>query len=202
MSMKHIVFDLGHVLIDWHPERAFEAHFASPEEARDWMAQIGFHDWNRAQDGGRPLSDGLAAMRDRFGKAADPLLDYTPNFARTIAQPMPGTWQIAEDLKAAGHRMFAITNWSADNWPAAQRLYPRLQTMFEDIVVSGNEKLLKPDPAIYHRLFRRNDLRAADCIFIDDSPANVAGAEAVGMDAIHFTGAEALQNALAERGIR
>lgn len=200
--MKHIVFDLGHVLIDWQPELALRAHFPDPDMARDWMAQIDFHDWNRTQDGGRPLHEGLQAMRDGFGALADPLADYTPNFDRTIARPMPGTWQIAEDLKVAGHRMFAITNWSADNWPAAQRLYPRLNTMFEDIVVSGIERLLKPETAIYHCLLRRNDLKAVDCIFIDDSPANVAGAEAVGMDAILFTDAAALRDALTKRGIR
>ncbi|TRW95529.1 HAD family phosphatase [Paracoccus sp. M683] len=199
--MPHIVFDLGWVLIGWQPEVAFADHFPDPQAARDWLEQIDFHDWNRTQDGGRSLADGLAAAHARFGDLATPLAAYPAGFAATIAEPMPGTWQIAEALKSAGHRMFAITNWSADNWPAATRLYPRLTTLFEDIVVSGQEKLLKPDPAIYLTLTDRNGIAPTDCLFIDDSATNVDGARAVGMDAIHFTGATALAEALHQRGI-
>lgn len=200
--MKHVVFDLGQVLINWHPERAFSDHFDSDEATRDWMNRIGFHDWNRQQDGGRSIEDGLAVIRARHGDLAAPLADYTPRFPATITEPVPGSWEIAEALKSAGHRLFAITNWSADNWPAALAGWPRLATLFEDIVVSGIEGLLKPDAAIYLALTARNGISPQDCVFIDDSPANVDGARAVGMGAIHFTVAEALRAALAGHGIR
>lgn len=201
MPLPHIVFDLGWVLIGWQPEVAFKDHFPDPQDARDWLKRIDFHDWNRTQDGGRSLADGLAVARERFGDLAEPLAAYPAGFPATIAEPMPGTWEIAEALKAAGHRLFAITNWSADNWPAAMRLYPRLSGLFEDIVVSGQEKMLKPDAEIYLTLTNRNDIAPADCIFIDDSAANVEGARAVGMDGIHFTDAPALAQALRDRGI-
>lgn len=198
---KHIIFDLGMVLIQWHPEIAFAKHFPEPQAARDWMARIGFQQWNYLQDGGRSLAEGLAAARAAHGNVAAPLDDYTADFPATIRQPVPGSWEIAETLKSGGHRLFALTNWSADNWPAAIRVYPRLTTLFEDILVSGQEKLLKPDPAIYLALTGRNGIPPEDCIFIDDSPANVQGARKVGMDAIHFTDAPALQAALKERDI-
>lgn len=201
MSKPHIVFDLGQVLIGWIPERAFAAHFNDPAEARDWMRKIGFHDWNYLQDGGRSFADGLAAARAAHGDLAAPLEGYTAGFPVTIRDPVPGSWELAEALKAGGHRLFAITNWSADNWPAAIATYPRLTSLFEDIVVSGHEKLLKPQAEIYLTLTRRNDLSPADCIFIDDSLANIDGARAVGMDAIHFTDATALTCALTERGV-
>ena len=114
---------------------------------------------------------------------------------------MPGTWEIAEALLARGVPLYAITNWSAETWPHAVALYPRLETIFNDIVVSGQVKQLKPAAAIYRLLMDRNGLEAKDCIFIDDSMANVEGARAVGMDAIHFTGAEALGRELAARGL-
>ena len=199
--LKHIVFDLGQVLIDWFPERAFTGYFTDPASARDWMERVDFHGWNYLQDGGRPLADGLAQARRVHGDAAAPLEDYTANFPLTIQDPVPGSWEIVEALRSTGHRLFAITNWSRDNWPAALARYPQLETLFEDIVVSGIEGLLKPQPGIYHALLERNGIDAQDCIFIDDSPANVAGAKAVGMDAIHFTGADALRLALRESGI-
>lgn len=199
--MKHIVFDLGAVLIQWDPVHAFSDHFDDHASTRDWLDQIGFHDWNRSQDGGRSIADGLAIAHETHGDLADPLQSYTGRFADTITEPVPGAWEIAEDLKASGHRLFAITNWSADNWPPAIQLYPRLTTIFEDIVISGVEGMLKPDAAIYQRLFDRNGIDPRDCIFIDDSKANVEGARAVGMDAIHFTTAPALRDELKQRGI-
>lgn len=199
--MKHVVFDLGQVLISWHPEAAFAGRFADDDAIRDWMAWIGFHDWNRQQDAGRSLAEGLAEIRAAHGAVAGPIDQYADRFGETIRDAVPGSWQIAEALKARGHRLFAITNWSADNWPAARAAYPRLDGLFEDIVVSGIERLLKPDPAIYLTLTSRNGIAAEDCIFIDDSPANVAGAVAVGMDAILFTDAPALAAALRLRGI-
>ncbi|MBU3030189.1 HAD family hydrolase [Paracoccus marinaquae] len=199
--MKHIVFDLGQVLIHWAPERAFDGHFESPEALRDWMTRIGFHDWNRLQDGGRSLRDGLAAAGAAHGADARPLQGYAERFGATITEAVPGSWEIAEALRLAGHRLFAITNWAADNWPAALAGWPRLETLFEDIAVSGIEGLLKPGPEIYLTLTGRNAIAPGDCIFIDDSPANIDGARAVGMDAILFTGAPNLRAALAQRGI-
>lgn len=202
MRKPHIVFDLGNVLIDWTPELAFADHFDDPAAARDWLARIGFHDWNYLQDGGRPFDEGLAAARAAHGtEAAAPLASYTAGFPDSIRQPVPGSWELADALKADGHRLFAITNWSADNWPAALTVYPQLSTLFEDIVVSGIERLLKPQPEIYLTLTGRNDLRPQDCIFIDDNAANTHGARAIGMDAIHFTDAPTLAAALRERGI-
>lgn len=197
----HIVFDLGNVLIGWQPELAFADHFDDLQKARDWLDRIGFHDWNRTQDGGRSMADGLAAARALHGAEAEPLMGYAAGFPITIREPITGSWQIAEALKEAGHRMFAITNWSADNWPAALETYPQLATLFEDIVVSGIEGMLKPEPEIYLTLTNRNGIAPADCLFIDDSRANVDGARAVGMDAIHFTDAPALAEALRDRGI-
>ena len=199
--MKHIVFDLGNVLIQWDAPRAFAAHFDEPEAARRWMAQIGFDDWNRLQDGGRSMTDGIAVAEAGHGDLAAPLRGYLDGFPASIADPVPGSWQIAERLAARGNALFAITNWGRETWPAAPARYPQLNTLFRDIVVSGIEGMLKPDPAIYRLLLDRNGLIAADCIFIDDSAANVAGAQAVGMDAIRFTDADALRAELAQRGL-
>ncbi|MDO5706190.1 MAG: HAD-IA family hydrolase [Paracoccus sp. (in: a-proteobacteria)] len=197
----HIIFDLGKVLIDWEPELAFLHRFADRSAVRDWMARVGFAEWNAHQDAGRSFADALAEAQVRLGDDAAPLADYADRFPTTIARPIPGTWTIAEDLAARRHRLFAITNWARETWPAATRLYPRLTTLFDDIVVSGIERIAKPDPAIYRLLLDRNGLTAADCLFIDDNPANVAAARAMMMDAVQFTDAPALIRDLQRRGI-
>lgn len=199
--MKNIIFDLGAVLIEWDAPLAFAGHFDNRDAAIDWMEQIGFYDWNYLQDGGRSFADGLAAAKAQFGAQADPLADYLECFPFTIAHPVAGSWQIAEALMAAKYPLYAITNWAEETWPAALEAYPRLQVLFRDIVVSGQVGMLKPLPQIYRLLLNRNGLRPEDCIFIDDNAANVEGARALGIDGIHFQGADALALALAERGL-
>lgn len=199
--MKNVIFDLGAVLIEWDPVLAFADVFTTRDAAEDWLARIDFAGWNRLQDGGRSFADGLAAAHGAHGDEARHLNGYLDAFALTIEKPVPGSWEIAEALLARGVPMYAITNWAAETWPAALELYPRLNALFGDIVVSGEVKALKPQPPIYRLLLDRNGLMAGDCVFIDDSPANVEGARALGMDAIHFTGAPALGDELARRGL-
>lgn len=199
--VKHVIFDLGAVLIEWDPALAFADVFTTRDAAEAWMARIGFAEWNRAQDGGRSFSEGLEAARLAHGDEARHLDGYLAGFPLTIENPVPGAWEIAEALLARGVPMYALTNWAADTWPHALQLYPRLGTLFRDIVVSGQVGVLKPGPAIYRLLMDRNRLRPEDCIFIDDSPANVAGARALGIDGILFTGAGALGAELARRGL-
>ena len=199
--MKNVIFDLGAVLIQWDAPLAFADVFTSREAAEDWLTRIDFHAWNRLQDGGRSFQDGLAAAHQQHGDEARHLAGYLDAFALTIDQPVPGSWEIAEALLARGVPMYAITNWSADTWPHALELYPRLTALFGDIVVSGQVGQLKPGPAIYRLLMDRNGLLPQDCIFIDDSPANVQGARDIGMDAIHFTDAATLAQELTRRGL-
>ena len=199
--MKSVIFDLGGVLIDWDPALAFADVFTSRAEAETWMARIDFPGWNRMQDGGRSFAEGLAAARAEHGDEARHLAGYLAAFPVTIEKTVPGSWAVAEALLARGVPLYALTNWSAESWPHALELHPRLGGLFADILVSGQVGALKPDPAIFRLLMDRNGLRPGDCIFIDDSPANVEGARALGMDGIHFTGAEALGRELARRGV-
>ena len=196
--IRAVVFDLGNVLIRWHPDRAIARHIPDRDAALAWLDRVGFGPWNLEQDRGRPLAQGLAALPP---DVAAVLADYGPRFAETIREPIQGTWDLAEALSARGVPLHAITNWSAELFPVARRLYPRLDTLFGVTVVSGAEGVIKPDPAIYRRLLDRTGLAAADCLFIDDSAKNVAGAQAVGMAAHHFTDPDTLRADLAARGL-
>ena len=108
--------------------------------------------------------------------------------------------EILNELLTRGIPLYAITNFSSEKWRECLDRFPFLATSFLDTVVSGDERLVKPDPAIYRALLERNGLAAKDCLFIDDSPANVEGAKAVGMDAVRFTDADTLRRDLVARG--
>lgn len=197
----NIVFDVGNVLIRWRPEKAVEAAFPEREAALAYLESVGFYDWNYAQDGGRGFAEGFALLEATHPGRVAPLAVYPERFGATIREPIAGSWDLVGRLGTAGHRLFAITNFAAYTWPVALELHPRLGTDFEDVVVSGVEGVLKPGPEIYRLFLARNGLQAAECFFIDDSPANVEGARAVGMVAHHFTAPETLAADLAARGL-
>lgn len=197
----NVVFDIGNVLIRWRPERAVAEYFPDPAEARAYFDRVGFAAWNLANDAGRSFAEGLAALEAAHPGEAAPLAAYRARFALTIEEPIAGTWALVDRLLARQVPLYAITNFAAETWPEALRLHPRLGGVFRDTIVSGQVRLIKPGPAIYQLLLARADLDPARCLFIDDSPANVDGARAVGMQAHHFTGPEALEADLVARGL-
>jgi 2-haloacid dehalogenase len=201
IAPMNIVFDIGDVLIAWRPERAFAGHFPDEATARAWLDSIDFFDWNYAFDGGRGFREGLAAAEAAHPGRTGPLAAYLAGFPDAIRAPIAGTWEVLDRLQGRGYPLYAITNFAAETWPLALGVHPRLGTVFRDIVVSGHERLLKPQPQIYERLLTRNGLAAGDCLFIDDNPKNVEGARAVGMQAHHFTSPADLEAELSRRGL-
>jgi 2-haloacid dehalogenase len=185
----HIVFDIGNVLIQWDEHAAFRDVFADVAEIDRFFSDVGFYAWNAEQDRGRSRADALAAAPEH----AELLDRIFERFADTIQHKVEGSWEILNDLKARGHRVFGLTNWGAETWPVANDVHAELRDAFEDVVVSGHEKLIKPDRRIYEVLTARNDLVPGECLFIDDSPKNVDGAREAGWQALHFTGADALR---------
>jgi 2-haloacid dehalogenase len=195
--MTAVVFDIGQVLVRWDPALAFLPALGDRAAVRDYMARIDFPALNLRADGGARFSD-LADELDDDGDAAL-LRSYPANHARTVPQAIAGTWDLLDRLRDRGHAIHAITNWSAETWPAGVATHPRLGTAFGVTVVSGQVGLLKPDRRIFALLCDRAGVMPSDCVFIDDSPKNVAGARAAGMDAIRFTDPATLESALAER---
>lgn len=106
-----------------------------------------------------------------------------------------GSVQILKELLAKGYTVYGLTNWSHETFPLAFDQFVFLQTL-HGIVVSGVEKLIKPNPAIFHLLLNRYKLQAADCIFIDDNALNIESARALGLHAIHFKSPELLRSEL------
>jgi 2-haloacid dehalogenase len=199
MSM-HIVFDFGGVLIEWNPRHLYRKVFADEARMEWFLTHVCHNDWNLEQDRGRSFDEGVAEAIARFPDHAAEIRLYRDRWMEMVPHDMAGTVQILQELHARGTSLYGITNWNGDTFRATKSRFPFLG-LFRDIVVSGDEKLIKPDPEIFHTLARRNNLKLEDCLFIDDVAKNVRGAEAVGMKAHHFTSPEALRADLVGRGL-
>jgi epoxide hydrolase-like predicted phosphatase len=199
MTPSAVVFDIGGVLVDWQPHLAWIEQLGSEAEVTAFMQRTDFLARNLRGDKGERFADmalELDAPEDQRLLAAYPSL-----YARTIQNTIPETWAILERLKAQATPVHAITNWSAETWPVGVSVHPRLGEVFDTLVVSGREKMLKPQPEIFHLLCERAGVAPQDCVFVDDGLHNVEGARAIGMDGIHFTSPAALEQGLTERGL-
>ena len=196
----NIVFDIGNVLIRWDPRALYRSIFASEDEVEWFLGHVCTAEWNHEQDRGRSFEAAIAEATARHPEHHEAIAAYHHRWAETILGPIADTVEILEQLKAQDTPLYAITNWHQDKFRETRSRFPFLGH-FRDIVVSGEERLVKPDAAIYNLLLQRNRLDAATCLFIDDNPQNVAGAEAVGMKAHHFTTPGALRAHLAGLGV-
>lgn len=197
--MKAIVFDIGNVLVRWDPYLAFLPDLGTREAVEAFLIRTDFSVRNLRADGGERFADLAREIADPADAAL--FAGYVERYPLAVAEAIEGTWALMEGLRARGHAIHAITNASIETMPAAYAAHPRLATSFGVTVVSGAERVLKPEARIFQVLCERAGVKALDCVFIDDSEKNVIGARAAGMDAIHFTGPAALAEALAGRGL-
>jgi 2-haloacid dehalogenase len=191
----NIVFDLGNVMLRWDPRFLYTQYFDRQEEMESFLAHVCNGAWNLEQDRGRSFADAVVELTAKHPEHAEAIAAFDTRWHETLPHAIDGTVEIFEELAARNAPLYAITNWNGDKFRETKLRFPFLGK-FRDIVVSGDEKLLKPDASIYNVLLARNGLAAADCLFIDDSAANVSGAEAVGMMAHLFTSPENLRKTL------
>jgi 2-haloacid dehalogenase len=182
---KAILFDFGNVLVKWDLHTVFDRFFPDPEAVDAFLAEVSFLQWNALQDKGRPFREGLAAISEQFPHYAHLFQYLDRHWSDSIREPIPGTVALAEKLKAAGYPLYILTNSSAEKFPLARQIHPFL-AMFDDILVSGEIGMLKPDPAIFHYTLSRIHRTAEECIFIDDHLPNVEAAQGLGFNVIHF----------------
>ena len=196
----NIVFDLGAVLIEWDPRHLYRKIFTDSEKMEWFLANVCHNDWNLAQDRGRSFDEAVAEAISRHPDWEREIKLYRDRWIEMVPGDIPGTVQILEELHAKGAPLYAITNWNGDTFRLTQGRFKFL-SLFRDIVVSGDEKLAKPEPDIFHLLASRNNIELSDSIFIDDSAKNIKGAEAVGMKTHHFTTPEGLRADLKRRNL-
>ena len=192
-----VVFDLGGVLIRWDPRHLYRQ--LMPEDEVDaFLDEVGFGAWNHEQDSGGLWGPAVEEHAALFPHRRALLAAYPARFPDSLDGPVEGTVAILEQLHAAGTRLVALTNWSAELFPQALDRFDFLR-LFDDIVVSGAEGVAKPDPRVFAVLRERVGRPLERCVFVDDSPANVAAAAEAGLDAVLFDGRTPLRPQLRER---
>lgn len=194
-----LVFDIGNVLIAWDPRFLYRKIFADEGEMEWFLGHVCTSAWNLEQDRGRPFADAVAERTALFPDHEAAIRAFDERWEETVSGPISGTVDLLARMRAQGIADYAITNFSHEKFAIAKTRFPFLAE-FRGTIVSGEEKLLKPEPEIYRLLLDRYGLEAADCVFIDDSIANVQGAHAVGMHAVHFTGPDQLSADLRKLG--
>lgn len=196
-----VVFDVGNVLYGWDPDSFLVRQIADDDARIRFIEDVGLWAWHDSLDGGRPFDEAAAELSEEFPAYADLIAAWGARFGETIGDAIADVHAIVAALDARLVPLFAITNFSADFWPPFVAREQAFFSRFRDIVVSGQEKLLKPDPAIYYRALKRFGLKPAEALFVDDREINVEGARAVGMHAHLFTDAADLRLRLEAEGL-
>ena len=193
MTIKTIIFDLGGVLIDWNPEYLYLDIFEGDRvKMNAFFEQVCTMDWNENQDAGYPLSKATEDRIALFPEYETLIKIYYGRWEEMLGEAISGSVQILKKLiDDPKFRVVALTNWSAETFPVALKRFDFLH-WFEGIVVSGTEKTRKPYPEIYQITLDRFNIAPSEALFIDDNLRNIKGAEALGINGIHFSTPEKL----------
>jgi len=198
VAVKAAVFDLGGVLIDWDPRYLYRKLLADEGEVEEFLATVCTPEWNAEQDRGRPFAEGVAELVERHPAHAAAIAAFHERWPEMLGGDIPGAVELLAELRATGLPLYALTNWSAETFVVARERFAFLD-WFDGLLVSGEERIIKPDPAIFELLLDRFGLDPGSTFYVDDSPANVAAAAALGLDAVRFTGPGQLRRDLAAR---
>ncbi len=194
MPVSTVIFDLGGVLVDWNPDYLYRKLIPDVAERSWFLTEVCNGAWNAQQDRGRDWETAIAEKTAQFPQHAALIRAYRDRWIETIGGRIEETVTVLDELKARGVPLYALTNWAADTFQEARHIVPL--DRFDGIVVSGEVKMMKPEPEIFLHLLDQFDLEATDCLFIDDMPYNTAAAAALGFEIVTFTGAAVLRQEL------
>jgi len=193
---KAIIFDYGNVLLKWDPRNIYQRFFPNdPEGMERFLSEVNFADWNLQQDKGRPFVEGIALLSGQFPQYSHLIQAYYDHWIDSVGGPITGTVNILKRLKQAGYPLYGLSNWSAETFPFMRTKHDFFD-LFDDMVISGEVGHVKPGPEIYQILLEKIGKPAQECLFIDDSLANVHQAQTLGFVVIHFQSPEQLEASL------
>ena len=198
--MDAVVFDIGGVLLDWSPNYLYDDLIPDAEQREQFLTEIASPEWNMLQDAGRPWAEAVAELTQRHPAHGEWISAYDTGWLQMCRGIIADTAALHDEIRAAGIPTYALTNFSAEKWEVAKQTFPEL-TRFDGEVVSGLERVTKPDEKIFRILLERYDLDPARTFYTDDVQRNVDGARAVGLTAELFTGADRLRSQLTDLGV-
>ena len=193
--MKNIIFDFGNVLVQWHPELIYKEHFGDEAKAWWFLRHVADNEWRGRIDAGESSDACIRELKAKYPEYVDAVELYRSHWKEMLTGEVPGMRELLTEVLKK-YEVFGLTNWSMETFPEARERFGILQ-MIDRYVVSAEEHLINPDPRLFRVLLDRYQLKAEDCIFVDDNPDNVAAACRMGMHGIHFIGADDLRQKLA-----
>lgn len=193
--MKNIIFDFGNVLVQWHPELVYGDYFGDEAKAWWFLRHVADMDWRQRIDAGESVDGCIREKQAQYPEYAEAVELYRSRWREMLTDEVPGMREVILELRTMNYEIYGLTNWSMETFPEARERFGILQ-MIDRYVVSGAEGLVKPDPRLFLVLLDRYQLKADECLFIDDNPDNVAAAKGMGMQSIVFNGAEDLRKKL------
>ena len=183
--IKNIIFDYGGVLLDWNPHYLYDPYFGDVEKAEWFLNNICTYEWNAQHDNGKPIAEGTAELIAEHPEWEREIRLYYDDFMKMMGGQIPGMEELVKGLRVNGYRVFGLSNWSVETFALVRPVYPVLNLM-EDMVISGVEKVMKPDHRIFELALNRFGIKAEETIFLDDNPANVQAAREMGIKGILF----------------
>ncbi|GHT13516.1 haloacid dehalogenase [Bacteroidia bacterium] len=199
MAIKNIIFDFGNVFIDWNPRYLFRKMIPA-QELENFMQTVWHDEWNDNLDSGISLADNMKNMQAKYPQHSQYIAAYHERWAESLGEVNKDTVALLADLQAAGYATYGLSNWAAETFPLARNANPFFETL-DGIVVSGYEKVCKPDPRIYNILLERYHLQAQESVFIDDRQENIDTAQRLGIATILFKNVEQVRAALTGMGV-
>ena len=184
-KIKNIIFDFGGVLVDWNPVYLYSKVFENESDMNYFLDNICTSEWNVQQDAGRPLAEATEALQKEFPEHKKMIGHFYGRWEEMLGGVFEENVRVLKLLKQ-NYPLYGLTNWSGETITTAYDKYDFFSYL-DGIVVSGDEKLIKPDPKLYQILLDRYNLIASESLFIDDNIKNIAAAEKMGFQTIHFT---------------
>ncbi len=194
MKIENLIFDFGGVLVDWNPRYLYKECFDNKEDMEFFLHNICSDEWNLEQDRGRSLSEGTRLLQEKNPEYHDLIALYYRKWDKMLRGDFPETDKLLYRLKDK-YKLYGLSNWSAETFKIAYARFPFFK-LFDGIVLSGQEHLIKPDPRIYRVLLNRYDIKAENSLYIDDNLSNVTAAQALGMCVIHYKNSQQLEDML------
>ncbi|MCF0165702.1 MAG: HAD family phosphatase [Bacteroidales bacterium] len=193
--IRNIIFDFGGVLVDWNPHYLFDPYFGDSDKTSWFLENICTMEWNTKVDCGWPMAEATEALVAQHPEWEKEIRMYFGQWRKMMGKAIPGMTEYVAELKRRSYPVYGLTNWSAETLYTIFDNYEVLG-MLDGKIVSGEERLVKPDPRIFRVLLERFGIKAQESVFIDDNPANVEGARSVGLHGIRFTGVDNLRKEL------
>lgn len=195
------IFDLGGVVIDWNPRYLYRKMFDGNEPAmEDFLATVCTPSWNELQDAGRSFADGCDSLKRLYPDKAKLIDAWFQRFEEMLGGEIPGTVDILRELRSRSVPIYALSNWSAETFPIAQKRFECL-SWFNGVMLSGEVKVLKPNRRIFELFIDTFQIEPSRGIYVDDRIENVEAAIELGMRGVVFEDSRALRTELRASGL-